>query len=165
MTHFIHPTTFVTLFQTGSNVNAQNITGVTVKKEPEESPSTSQHLHTQQQQTIAVTVAPNQLQQQHTLIDASSLTAANGNQPQHIVTQHENTDGTTSLSIAQVQPLSAGHQLTLSNLNQVRLKSNNKFQLISIQLNEQIIFNTSPCFTAKKSTQHLGEESVYIERE
>lgn len=102
----------------GSNA-ARDGTTVTVKKEPEDLPSTSQHLHTQQQQTIAVAVAPNQLQQQHTLIDASSLGAANGNQPQHIVTQHENTDGTTSLSIAQVQSLQGGHQLTLSNLNQV----------------------------------------------
>lgn len=108
-------------FNSGSNANnANNVAGVTVKKEPEELPSTSQHMHTQQQ-TIAVTVAPNQIQQQHTLIDAGSLSAANGNQPQHIVTQHENTDGTTSLSIAQVQPLQPGHQLTLSNLNQVNI--------------------------------------------
>lgn len=39
-------------------------------------------------------------------------------QTHQIVTQHENTDGTTSLSIAQVQTLQ-GHQLTLGNLNQV----------------------------------------------
>lgn len=44
----------------------------------------------------------------------------NGNAQHHIVTQHENTDGTTSLSIAQVQ----GHQL-IGNLNQVRMRKKN----------------------------------------
>lgn len=93
-----------------------------MKKEPEDSPSTSQQIQ-QHPQTISVAVAPNQTQQ-HTLIDASSIGASNGNQPQHIVTQHENTDGTTSLSIAQVQALPTGtHQLTLSNINQVNFIS------------------------------------------
>lgn len=40
-------------------------------------------------------------------------------QPTHVVTQQENTDGTTSLSIAQVMP--GGHQLTIGNLNQVKI--------------------------------------------
>lgn len=39
-------------------------------------------------------------------------------QPTHVVTQQENTDGTTSLSIAQVMP--GGHQVTIGSLNQVR---------------------------------------------
>lgn len=37
--------------------------------------------------------------------------------PTHVVTQQENTDGTTSLSIAQVMP--GGHQVTIGSLNQV----------------------------------------------
>lgn len=92
---------------------------VTVKKEPEDIPSTSQQaqqqVQQQQQPTIAVSIASAQ-GTQHTLVDAGN---ANDNQPQHIVTQQENTDGTTSLSIAQVQPLTSTHQLTLSNINQV----------------------------------------------
>lgn len=85
---------------------------VNVKKEPEDAASTS----TITQQTIQLTVEPDQPgQQQHQIIDTS-----NGQQPQHIVTQHENTDGTTSLSIAQVQNLQ-GHQLTIGNLNQVSI--------------------------------------------
>lgn len=94
---------------------------VTVKKEPEEISSTShheqtQHIHIQQPQTqtIAVSVAPNP-SSTHT-IDTSNTTAS---QPQHIVTHHDNSDGSTSLQIAQVQNLPTTHQLTLSNLNQV----------------------------------------------
>ncbi len=69
-----------------------------MKKEPEDSPSTST------QQTISLTVTPT----------GQIGDSNNGNAQHHIVTQHENTDGTTSLSIAQVQ----GHQL-IGNLNQV----------------------------------------------
>lgn len=61
-------------------------------------------------QTIQLSVEPNT---QHTIVEATDQTGQ-----QHIVTQHENTDGSTSLSIAQVQNLQS-HQLTLSNLNQV----------------------------------------------
>lgn len=77
---------------------------VTVKKEPEETPSTSAG---NSSQTIQLSVEPNN---QH-LVDSSDVA-------QHIVTQHENTDGTTSLTIAQVQNLQ-GHQLTLGSMNQV----------------------------------------------
>ena len=59
--------------------------------------------------TISVTVSQAQAQQ-------IEQAAANGQQ--HVVTQHENADGTTSLSIAQVQTLD-GHQLAIGNLNQV----------------------------------------------
>lgn len=97
---------------------------VTVKKEPEDIPSTSQQaqqqIHIQQQQqpqTIAVSVAPNQ-SATHTIVEAASNAS---NQAQHIVTQHENSDGSTSLQIAQVQNLPGTHQLTLSNLNQVNI--------------------------------------------
>lgn len=87
---------------------------VTVKKEIDDSPSTSTG------QTIQLSVEPNlapmQQQQQHQMVD-------NNGQQQHIVTQHENTDGTTTLSIAQVQNLQ-GHQLTLDNLNQVGTNNN-----------------------------------------
>lgn len=79
---------------------------VTVKKEPEDTPSTSAG---NSSQTIQLSVEPNN---QH-LVDSSDVT-------QHIVTQHENTDGTTSLTIAQVQNLQ-GHQLTLGSMNQVSL--------------------------------------------
>lgn len=97
---------------------------VTVKKEPEDIPSTSQHeqqqqIQIQQQpqtQTIAVSVAPNQTTT-HTLVEATNN--PNGGQAQHIMTQHENSDGSTSLQIAQMQNIPATHQLTLSNLNQV----------------------------------------------
>lgn len=68
-----------------------------MKKEPDDSPSTST------QQTISLTVTP-----------TSTMGDSNNGAQHHIVTQHENTDGTTSLSIAQVQ----GHQL-IGNLNQV----------------------------------------------
>lgn len=111
----------------GSN-NLQNMQNVTVKKEPEDIPSTSQHeqqqiqIQQQQQQqpqtqTIAVSVAPNQTTT-HTLVEAANN--PNGGQAQHIVTQHENSDGSTSLQIAQMQNIPATHQLTLSNLNQVK---------------------------------------------
>lgn len=97
---------------------------VTVKKEPEDI-STSEHphthAHTQQiqiqpphTQTIAVSVAQGV---SHTMTDSGSNT--NANQTQHIMAQHENSDGSTSLQIAQVQNLPTTHQLTLSNLNQV----------------------------------------------
>lgn len=59
--------------------------------------------------TISVTVSQAQAQQ---------LEQAAANGQQHVVTQHENADGTTSLSIAQVQTLD-GHQLAIGNLNQV----------------------------------------------
>lgn len=90
-----------------------------MKKEPEEISSTSQQeqtqqIHIQQPQTISVSVASNQ-GATHSIVDASN---PNANQ-QHIVTQHDNSDGSTSLQIAQVQNLPATHQLTLSNLNQV----------------------------------------------
>lgn len=75
---------------------------VNVKKEPEDVPSTSAG---NSSQTIQLSVEPNN---QHTLVDGSDT--------QHIVTQHENTDGTTSLSIAQVQTLQ-GHQLSMGNMN------------------------------------------------
>jgi len=94
-----------------------NIQTVTVKKEPEDIPSTSQQeqqIQIQQPQTISVSVAQNQAT--HTLVEAPSN--ANGGQAQHIMTQHENSDGSTSLQIAQVQNIPATHQLTLSNLNQ-----------------------------------------------
>lgn len=61
-------------------------------------------------QTIQLSVEPNT---QHSIVEATDQSGQ-----QHIVTQHENTDGTTSLSIAQVQNLQS-HQLTLGNLNQV----------------------------------------------
>lgn len=92
---------------------------LTVKKEPEELSSTSQQEQAQQiqlqsqTQTIAVSVAPNQ-SATHSIVE----TGPNTNAPQHIVTQHDNSDGSTSLQIAQVQNLPT-HQLTLSNLNQV----------------------------------------------
>lgn len=107
---------------TTNNNNIGNVQTVQVKKEPEDIPSTSQQAQqgqqtqqtVEQQQTIAVSVASNQTQ--HTLVDTSQ---ANDNQPQHIVTQQENTDGTTSLSIAQV-PITSTHQL-LGNINQVTI--------------------------------------------
>lgn len=106
-----------------TNTNIPNLQTVTVKKEPEEISSTSQqeqaqHIHIQQPQTqtIAVSVAPNQ-SSAHTIVETSNTSA---NQPQHIVTQHDNSDGSTSLQIAQVQNLPATHQLTLSNLSQVK---------------------------------------------
>lgn len=89
-------TTQTTTGQQQSNV--QTIRTLTVKKEPDDSGSPS----TSTQQTISLTVTP-----------TSTIDSNNGAQ-HHIVTQHENTDGTTSLSIAQVQ----GHQL-IGNLNQV----------------------------------------------
>lgn len=99
-----------------------------MKKEPEDISSTSheqgQQIQIQQPQTIAVSVAPNQAT--HTIVETGSNTSAN--QPQHIVTHHDNSDGSTSLQIAQVQNLPATHQLTLSNLNQVQIS--NLFKLI-----------------------------------
>lgn len=60
-----------------------------------------------------------QNQATHTLVETTNN--PNGNQQQHIVTQHDNSDGSTSLQIAQMQNIPATHQLTLSNLNQVSL--------------------------------------------
>lgn len=102
-----------------TNANIPNVQTVTVKKEPEEISSTSQQeqqIHIQQPQThtIAVSVAPNP-STTHT-IETSNTSAS---QSQHIVTHHDNSDGSTSLQIAQVQNLPTTHQLTLSNLNQV----------------------------------------------
>lgn len=118
MTQFLKRLAHFATFQTGGNNSA--LPTVTVKKEPEDIPSTShqaqQQVQQQQQQpTIAVSIASAQ-GTQHTLVDTGN---GNDNQPQHIVTQQENTDGSTSLSIAQVQPLTSTHQLTLSNINQV----------------------------------------------
>ncbi|XP_058837868.1 transcription factor GAGA-like [Topomyia yanbarensis] len=83
--------------------------------------SAEQQAHAQQQAqqqttietagTISVTVSQAQAQQ---------LEQAAANGQQHVVTQHENADGTTSLSIAQVQTLD-GHQLAIGNLNQATL--------------------------------------------
>ncbi|KAI8123351.1 Transcription factor GAGA [Lucilia cuprina] len=92
----------------------------------------------QQQQVQQVQVQQTQQIQQHHIIDQSgnistATTTANTQQqqqnqqqqqqqqqqPQQIVTQTENTDGTTSLSIAQVQTLQ-GHQI-LGNINQLNL--------------------------------------------
>lgn len=109
---------FLLFFYVGNNVSTMHT--VTVKKEPEDIPSTSQQeqqiqIQQPQTQTIAVTVAPNQAT--HSIVAGTN---ANDNQPQHIVTQHDNSDGSTSLQIQQVQGLPPGtHQLTLSNLNQV----------------------------------------------
>lgn len=64
-------------------------------------------------QTIQLSVEPNN--QHATIVEATDQSGQ-----QHIVTQHENTDGTTSLSIAQVQNLQS-HQLTIGNLNQVKI--------------------------------------------
>lgn len=103
-------------------VNSNVMQTITVKKEPEDISSTSQHdqgqqIQIQQPQTIAVSVAPNQAT--HTIVETGSNTSAN--QPQHIMTHHDNSDGSTSLQIAQVQNLPGTHQLTLSNLNQVQI--------------------------------------------
>lgn len=108
-----------------TNTNIPNMQTVTVKKEPEELSSTShqeqtQQIHIQQQpqtQTIAVSVAPPH-SSTHTIETSNTSTS---HQPQHIVTHHDNSDGSTSLQIAQVQNLPTTHQLTLSNLNQVKL--------------------------------------------
>lgn len=117
MTQFLKRLAHFATSKTGANNSA--LPTVTVKKEPEDIPSTShqaqQQVQQQQQPTIAVSIASAQ-GTQHTLVDTGN---GNDNQPQHIVTQQENTDGTTSLSIAQVQPLTSTHQLTLSNINQV----------------------------------------------
>lgn len=97
-----------------------SISTVTVKKEPEDAPSTSQQAqqHEQSHQpTIAVSMAPTHHVQQHALVDPDN--GNDNNQTQHIVAQQDNTDGTTSLSIAHVQPITSTHQLTLSNINQV----------------------------------------------
>lgn len=117
--------------QTVHNVqNIQHVQGIVktvqtvhVKKEPEDIPCSSTS-----SQTISLSVEPNLTSHQATtttttLIDANSMDTSQQQQQQQqtthqIVTQHENTDGTTSLSIAQVQTLQ-GHQLTLGNLNQV----------------------------------------------
>lgn len=70
----------------------------------EETPSTSQTA------TVAVTMGNSQIDQNN-IQDHEQ-------QPTHVVTQQENTDGTTSLSIAQVMP---GHQITLGSLNQATI--------------------------------------------
>lgn len=111
----------------GTNNNVSSLPTLTVKKEPEEISSTSQQeqtqqIHIQQPQTISVSVASNQ-GATHSIVDTSN---PNANQ-QHIVTQHDNSDGSTSLQIAQVQNLPATHQLTLSNLNQVNLRMKMNF--------------------------------------
>lgn len=93
---------------------------VTVKKEPEDTSQQDQtqqiHIQQPQTQTIAVSVAQNP-SSTHTIETTSA------SQPQHIVTHHDNSDGSTSLQIAQVQNLPGTHQLTLSNLNQVKTRT------------------------------------------
>lgn len=118
----------------GTNNNITSLHAVTVKKEPEDISSVpqreqGQHMQIQPQtQTIAVSVAPHQAAT-HTLLETGPNT--NLNHPQHIMTQHDNSDGSTSLQIAQVQNLPATHQLTLSNLNQVYFEWNNYCQVKS----------------------------------
>lgn len=106
--------------KSSTNTNIPNMQTVTVKKEPEEISTSQQeqtqqiHIQQPQTQTIAVSVAPNP-STTHT-IETSNTSAS---QSQHIVTHHDNSDGSTSLQIAQVQNLTpATHQLTLSNLGQ-----------------------------------------------
>lgn len=107
---------------------------VQVKKDPDSSAMTpvtvtvagtgqAQHIQTHHHQQ-------NQQQQTHqatAIIDQTGhITTTNSGQ-QQIVTQTENTDGTTSLSIAHVQTL-PGHQLTLGSINQVNISNNNFIQ-------------------------------------
>lgn len=98
-----------------STEKLNSIQTVQIKKEPDDTASTSAG-------TISVSIANADGTEQQQLIDASSLNGNDPQQTQQIVTQTENTDGTTSLSIAHVQTLS-GHQLTLGNLNQVIFKT------------------------------------------
>lgn len=116
-----YSTCFRTILSGTNNNVTTTLQTVTVKKEPEDISSTSEQAQAQQiqqpqTQTIAVSVAPNQTAT-HTIVETASNAGAN--QPQHIMTQHDNSDGSTSLQIAQVQNLPTTHQLTLSNLNQV----------------------------------------------
>lgn len=111
----------------GNNgTNAGNGTVMTSEQAQQQQAQQQAHQQAQQQQQQAQ-------QQQQTTIDttgtisvtvsqaqAQQIEAAAANGQQHVVTQHENADGTTSLSIAQVQTLD-GHQLAIGNLNQATL--------------------------------------------
>ncbi|XP_073842678.1 trithorax-like isoform X2 [Musca autumnalis] len=70
--------------------------------------------------TTTTTTAGQQQQQQQAQQQQQQQQQQNQQQAQQIVTQTENTDGTTSLSIAQVQTLPSGHQI-LGNINQVNM--------------------------------------------
>lgn len=70
-------------------------------------------------QTITVTMAPNS--------DQQTITVNGQQQQQHVLTQHENPDGTTSLSITQVPGLQ-GHQI-IGSLNNVRHSDNSKIKI------------------------------------
>uniref|UniRef100_T1E206 Putative transcription factor gaga n=1 Tax=Psorophora albipes TaxID=869069 RepID=T1E206_9DIPT len=100
--------------QANTSGTAGNGTGATTVEQQQQAQAQQQ---AQQQTTIdtsgtiSVTVSQAQAQQ---------LEQAAANGQQHVVTQHENADGTTSLSIAQVQTLD-GHQLAIGNLNQATL--------------------------------------------
>lgn len=65
----------------------------------------------QQNNTITVTMAPNS--------EAQTITVNGQQQQQHVLTQHENPDGTTSLQITQVPGGMGTHQI-ISSLNNVR---------------------------------------------
>lgn len=158
----------------GTNNNVTTtLQTVTVKKEPEDISSTSEQAQAQQiqmqqsqTQTIAVSVAPNQTAT-HTIVETASN--AGGNQPQHIMTQHDNSDGSTSLQIAQVQNLPTTHQLTLSNLNQVNFnkkqKKNNQLQLHlhCYQLFDNLEYYLFAISVEQKS--HCTEEGDFRKRE
>uniref|UniRef100_A0A182Y620 Uncharacterized protein n=1 Tax=Anopheles stephensi TaxID=30069 RepID=A0A182Y620_ANOST len=107
----------------GTNAGTITVTGDQVAQQAQ------QQVVQQQQQAQQQQVQQAQQQQQNTIdttgtisvtvsqAQAQQIEQAAANGQQHVVTQHENADGTTSLSIAQVQTLD-GHQLAIGNLNQ-----------------------------------------------
>ncbi|XP_037937360.1 transcription factor GAGA [Teleopsis dalmanni] len=129
-TSTITTTAVSTLPQVQSVQSLHTLQTVQVKKEPDAQGQTMTVTTTAGGQPQQVQVQQQQLQH-HQIIDQSgnitTTTTTAQQQPQagqQIVTQTENTDGTTSLSIAQVQTLQ-GHQI-LGNLNQ----GNNKNILV-----------------------------------
>lgn len=97
--------------QANTSGTAGNGTVATVEQQQAQAQQQAQQTAIETAGTISVTVSQAQAQQ---------LEQAAANGQQHVVTQHENADGTTSLSIAQVQTLD-GHQLAIGNLNQATL--------------------------------------------
>lgn len=97
--------------QANTSGTAGNGTVTTVEQQQQAQAQQAQQTAIETAGTISVTVSQAQAQQ---------LEQAAANGQQHVVTQHENADGTTSLSIAQVQTLD-GHQLAIGNLNQATL--------------------------------------------
>lgn len=129
-------------------IQVQSQQHISQQQQQQQTQQQAQQQQTQQQQQ--------QQQQQTAIIDQTGTITTSGGQ-QQLVTQTENTDGTTSLSIAHVQTLQ-GHQLTLQNLNQAAIIRND-------ELASGIIATHEPTLRPHTELYRVGAVYTIEERE